>query len=362
MEKVNYLGMRKIFERTGKQEELERLILNYLNNEKVQSDVKDPVLYDVVLRESVINGLSVNEVKMLLLNGAKPTQVLIERLLKRQSYDVLFFLYEHEYIGVEDLQKRIFEICGDSSFGDFCSMCEAIIGNTRKFVGFDFRELEKVFNIRMTFVTDTGFIWSKILSLCFHFMRSLPDDNHLPVINTFHNCIRSKRADFSETLCLDLKKQMCDFMQGEIFSKLSGNDLVEALNVPKYKAILLDNPLIPFKSFFQKDSGNNYIPIMTEIFESMCDGKIDRISVAFRYFPELFGKRIEILNAWVKRDKILEIDIYGNAIIEAEKGIFEEKINSNLDEKYSAIKNDEHTVGDKKLDFGQVGSQNSIKP
>lgn len=86
--------------------------------------------------------------------------------------------------------------------------------------------------------------------------------------------------------------------------------------------------------------------------------KIDRISVAFKFFPELFERRVEILNAWIDRAKVLEIDVYGNPFLET-KSTCSAELNGNLDEKYIAHKNNKQILGDKRIEFKPVGSQNS---
>lgn len=273
MEKVNYLGMRRMLERSGNRDELDRMIINYLNGENIAADSIDPVLREIRLQESTINSLSVKSARTLLLNGAIPSQTLIERIIKSKKYDDLFFLFEHKFINLVIFEHNISEFCRVASLNDFFDMCETMVMNPERFSEFHFEELEKVFRARVHKVTSTGFIWAKILKICFQFMRLLSGEDHMPMINTVFACIRDKQENLDRKLKSDLEKQMRDFIQEEVFSKKSGNDLIETMNICKYRTVLLSNPLIALRCFFQTGENDTYDSTVNDIFELICDGK-----------------------------------------------------------------------------------------
>lgn len=305
-ETLNYLGIRKIFEKNDNFRALRDFLINYTNI--VYSDEPngtDPVLSHVEVPKEAIPRFSNNGLLALIVNDASPREHLISRVLEVGHQSDIFFLYLHHKITIENV-----EMCLDAK-KDY-TYINRIISHVDLsiFADVDFCALEKKFIA----VHDKPSEWDlPTLTAAFLFLSRLPyDESHLDIANMIIKVISSYSCnhDKDKVKCL-----LENFVNTHIHTSLSGNDLLEFLHSrPDFCLIIRSLSKEQFEKVFSTPQ-RSYSSMIDELIADISSGHTKRIGFAMKVFKEIFEKRISILNAWVAIEATIELDIYTDAIM-----------------------------------------------
>ena len=332
MEKVriNYEGIRRVFERTGNLKELDFLVRNYIRLEMpTLKDELDPVLYDVTIQSTTVSNLSDHELCALLINKANPHYALLHRAMMSENRSVLFILFEYDVIDSETFEKIFYQ---NVTFEDIKHV--TIERNHSLYKNFDFSKLRAHF---LGLLKDKQHWDDDYLRVSLELLSLTPyDEQSTELLNHILNSIQESPYYKEPQNTAKGQEILIDFIKRQLLP-LKGNELLEMLHSkPYFIALINSKPLgIQKESFFYEENGEKkttYATKIEEIYSLMCKGEIDRIAFAFDFFDELENFRVQILNSWVDNDKVSELDVYANSLIVNEVPI-------ELDERYIASKN-----------------------
>lgn len=208
-----------------------------------------------------------------------------------------------------------------------------ILGSTSKdFDGLDFEKLEKSF---MRYICEHNIWNTKTLSVALGFIIRLPfNETHLELMKIILRQSKSTdRASYDYRLYIDT---LTDFMKTHIVKDLTGTELLSCIfSRPDFELLITAPPDGTLRKAFFVDETTNFETRMEELFNIICEGKIDSIGHAIATFEFLKERKIEIVNYWAEHDMTLEVDVYGMYLIES-SGC---KNFTELDEQYIASKN-----------------------
>ncbi|HBA37159.1 MAG TPA: hypothetical protein DCY94_00415 [Firmicutes bacterium] len=334
MSTINYLGMRKMYEKSGNEVALVRMIKHYLHEVARNRPIEnDEVLSGVDLGDDFdATNLSINEIISLILSDAKQKSVLIDMVLADDADYGAFVLYEKGQIGIDELQEKVLKNC-------FSNSILKLVLNPRRYEGLDFVKLEEEF-----FSKARENVWNKTdIDIAFGFLKTTPYGEIHDLMT--EKIFESGKADGD--LNAYIKNILIEFLSKCFEGRNSSYVLGLLDDRPDYYSLLTSGLASPWLFF---ENNNVYQELRDSILMRICLGKIDKVArtlVSFR----LDIIRDEILNAWVENDRSLELDVYGIPLLE-------ERLEDSLDDVYIQAKNKTDEVGpEQPMTMKPVGEQ-----
>lgn len=345
MEKIDYAGMRKIYEKTQNQQALEVLVHTYCAEEKTPETATrcDSVLKGVTLSEQYIENIS-NPIELIALitNEALPFDKLMEKARKWNCTPINTYLYQQGSVPIKTVENALLKHSLDDDFFDTLAF---IVNKTSLH---DFNKIaftaikKKLIKEIQTIIAISP--KEETANSCLYGPEGIITNN-IDTIFTLLYCTKSDAE--SQTIAAfiikgieypsqKIIKQTIAFMRTDIIAtrRIPASNLLNYLHSrPDFISIL---------NAIEKTSEENY----NACFNIICEEDLSvfiNISVIFigrgsfeltgftlRSFPKVFERRIDILNAWVKNDCEIELDIFGPSLLEGKLP------DESLDEKYLA--------------------------
>lgn len=316
---IDYLGLRRQYEKTGNQEKLDNIIL--IAFKKLQGPKRQELLKGINVSPSLAKRLNISQLTVLLLAGAGPKELLVEivksakNVYNFQDYDKL---YRSGFIDVAFFEKYILEAKSNNKpasnevptdINNICNLFEK--EDLEVYVGLDFRKIEdKLLSYLSECSKEIKHDNTIFKSYC-DMLRKLPYDETRNAIIAKHindNCNYSTIN--TETLISTLTSILKDKTAREIIDMLYRRpDLVSIFShgdVFRETLVLNTN--------------------MEELLNLVCEGNVGPIGLLFHLYSWLYFKRIAILNYWIANGLELLIDVYMDAIT-----------NNRLDEDYASL-------------------------
>ncbi len=302
--KIDYLGIRHVYERAQNRRGLDRLVQIYCATTYDETPNEcDPVLKNIEVSEDAIKEISNNGLLALIISGAKPQDALLEETLTNHSRtDNAFYLLFRKLITVKTFKKTIRPTENYKTISRIISTLDL-----SSFEGLDMKELE----------SDLLWEWNPTkcdatrINTALLFLKRIPyNEYHCSLaIRICKTLQKSGDSKEKETALKEFKY----FIDKRIPSTLKGNDLVETLFArPDYQSLLANLPKeMSFKAVFYENEENDYDSKVSELASLICKGNISHPAFALDFFKELMDYRITILNYWAANDMALELDIYG---------------------------------------------------
>lgn len=296
------MGLRRIFEENNNQKELDKLVIHYIDEEILPheesiEESKYSFLQGVRLTEKTINDCNQKTLYILIINRAEP-QNLLSRALLRQNTEYALSLYKKGFIDIAQLQRYVAEYGGKK-------FILYILDNLKEFEGIDLKIIKEAF-FRRTYIAPL----ESILHTALRLSAIFPDINDI-----------SWYAPFFESASqgnLDMRKEFIGFF-GYIFLGLTLGERINLLyDNPFYEKMFAKSTLFtPVKrKLLGYEEEARYLAEVEKLTSTIIEGDYPHIILAMEYLPELYEKRFEILNAWIEKNKVLELDIYANTFIE----------------------------------------------
>ncbi len=312
---LDYCGLRQLYEKNYENEKLEVLVLSYtkkvslLDMEKVVAEgVKDPFLYGVVLSEEAIEKLSIHSLTVLILNGAKPLDKLLEKLssLQADSYYFEYYdlLYRQCFIDVKDYQK-IFSRAVHSIYRTYDSDLPLYLINMKKlfekkdftrYTDLDFSDM--VFHLHAYINGKKTNMYDEVLVfLAINLISLAPySDRHLELAHFMCGILKTAKLDFYET---------------------GFRKMFESLNEAQIIDLLYERPDLLYLVLKDQTSSQileEYVN-QDKLFDMLAKDEIGPVMLALRIFKDISIPKIRLLNMWIKNELELPIDIYLEAFL-----------------------------------------------
>ncbi len=331
MEKIDYAGMRKIYEKTQNQQALEVLVRTYCAEEKTPETATrfDSVLNGVTLSEQYIENIS-NSIELIALitNEALPFDKLMEKAKKKNCTPINSYLYLQRGVPIKTVENALLKHSLDD---DFFDMLDLIVNKTSLY---DFNKIDFT-AIKKKIIQEIQTIMAispqeETANIGLHGPDGIITKN-IDTIFTLLYCTKSDAE--SQTIAAFIIKgieyssqkiieQTIAYMSARIFvlHRCSVSDLLNFLHLhPEFISIL---------NAIEKTGEKNYNACFNVVSEGALPLFI-KSSIAFvgrgsfkltgftlRSFPKVFERRIDILNTWVKNDREIELDIFGPSLLE----------------------------------------------
>lgn len=325
MEKVevNYMGLRKIFESSGNRDQLDALVLNFLNTKVAPTfDEKNispiPFLKGVELQEKAIEHLFSKNAYILLLHGVCPQESLIRNILHAGNNSKrVIDLYERGLINIQGLQDYL------NHYADIDSI-NYLLDNKEKFKELDFAPIKK----RFLYIFNRTHIDISILEAGLKLLKEVPfAENELKWLETYF------KAALQQRNFIPYKNKVINFLY-DIFKALSLMNIIDLLfsNCNYVRLIQISNSIlnIPVYQIFGYGRESDYEISITGFITFIIENEYPHIALAMEQLPLLRERRFEIINGWINRGKALELDIYALPFIEDGNSI-----SSELDDRYN---------------------------
>lgn len=299
---LDYLGIRKIFERENNQTGIDSLIKKYLkiDGENWDKFIGDPVVEGVQLSSEFISSiLWGGDALALVVAGAKPADKLIDKVLSKNTIeahkDMAIILYKRGFIGFDKLFEHVTN--GDKRLYGL----KKVIQDPEIFDRLSKENIEKIRDYLNYIKSSSQYDY---IEMAARVLKRLPFDLKNitlieKMINHYTELVSNTKKDINFDFLYDLMK---DFLR----DSKDVNDLLERLHKrPDYLFFMMR--LLSQDRLFGE---NNLRVIEQTIASKMGKGEIKRPAFAMYVFKDVSHHTTEIFNAWVTNDRPLELDIY----------------------------------------------------
>ncbi len=335
-EELNYLSIRRVFEKSNNQAGIDKLIGAYVESKKkfignTMAD-NDPVIEGVVLSKGFIEALSVNDAKKLAVAGAKPVDSLIEKVLEergvtRSNIDNAIALFKE---GLIDFDRLFDYICNNLKYGLY-----ALKKITTNDDIFDKLTIENIGRIKKLILDYNAwdligkdyyeFLYVDYIRIALKVLERMPydlDNVALAIKIREHKKRHDKRIKFNLNEGL-----IKDFILNYLAGAQDINVLLERLHARRDCLYLFNYAFPSIHYLFDTATLNK---IIEELVAKMIKGEIKRPAFAMHVFDNLKERKIDIYNGWALNDRAVELDIYYMCDFKIPKPV----CFSELDEKY----------------------------
>ncbi len=332
-EKVDFMALRRLYAKNGNQKGLDKLIRIVF--EKFSEKDREKLLAGVTVSEELLSNLDLSELIELLFLGACPKDLLIKGIMNVnpvfydfEKYDKVF---RYHFISIDDLQKVILGakdsvLLKDSLPRWVRNVCSILARDDLEiYEGLDFKKL--------------------VVSLLEYLENNYEkkDENRGTVLKTYCNILRKLPYDKEYLIGTRILNNM--FIVGSDITILSctldkmlkGKTIPEVIDLlcarPDLKKILVE---VVKNETIRKTLAANVNT--EELFNLMAEGKVGPVGLMLVLFKEIYDRRGELLNCWIKAGLELPIDVYMESIINCDvhKNSYEE-----LDKKHMSALEEE---------------------
>lgn len=301
---MDYLGIRKIFERENNQTGIDSLIEKYLKINDGQKNwdkfIGDPVVEGVQLSKEFISRIYWGyDALALVVAGAKPADKLIDKVLSKNTTEShkerAIILYMRGLIDFDRLFDHI-------TNGDKCLYgLKKVIQDPEIFDRLAKENIEKIRDYLNYIMVSSHYDY---IEMATRVLKRLPFDlENITLIENMINHYKELTSDSKKDINVDF---LYDLMKDFLKDSKDVNDLLERLHErPDYLFFMMR--LLSQNGLFGED---NLKVIEQTIASKMGKGEIKRPAFAMFVFKDVSHHTTEIFNAWVTNDRPLELDIY----------------------------------------------------
>lgn len=336
MTKIDYYGMRKVFEGRNNQTGLDTLIGIYCAKEKTEDNVKksDRVLKGVNLSPEFIASIT-NPLTIIALleNSAEPSDKLKSRAHEMHDLAVDTYLCEDNEIQAEELKNSLLQhgTLDDQFFAAVSALlylptCEPTDIDLVSIVEFIVDEFQKKEHPEEDCDLD---IIDKIDMV---YERIIPK-NISTILELLYYCSPNEsNAVLADFIVEGIKKHnekmnfhIANFIRVWIINSRIATviTLLEyLLRRPEFLTILKALEEVDKKNYkkcydaFMDFCDKNEAEFMKSLTDLVTNKPTKYTGFILRNFPAVFAERINILNAWVRADRGLELDVYGPSLLQ----------------------------------------------
>lgn len=317
--KVNYLRLRKIFERRGDQSAIDKLVLSYLQEmtldrlEKL-SECRDPFLDGITLSKHFIHKRSFYSVIPLVMGGAQPEDIIWKQLEKTidedRNYNFAYYdiLFRKGYIDAGAFQDIFKNNCNASCSGpqglpkhisNIFDLLEK--KDLKPYEELDFAEITSTITSHISLrIMENQCDKKTILKAMIRIIASISHTpSHYYIARYICEAISKGELD-SETLAQYINVLM------DMFSGLDETKIVDMLYERSDLLYLVLNECIA-RSILMRYVDQNKLD------DLVYEGKIGPIMLVLGTFPKIGRSRFRILNSWAKNEVITALDVYCEA-------------------------------------------------
>lgn len=303
-EKVDYLGIRKIFERENNQAGIDSLIEKYLEINDGQKNwdkfIGDPVVEGVQLSKEFISRIYWGcDALALVVAGAKPADKLIDRVLSKNTTEshkeMAIILYKRGFIDFDRLFNYVTK--GDNRLYGL----KKVIQDPEIFDNLTKDNIERIRDYLNNIIVSSHF---EYLEMATRVLKRLPFDlENIILVENMINHFKNLTSNTKKYINFDF---LYDLIKEFLRDSKDVNDILERLHErPDYLFFMMR--FLFQKTLFGED---NLTAIEQTIVFKMGKGEIKRPAFAMHVFNGVNHHTNEIFNAWVANDRPLELDIY----------------------------------------------------
>lgn len=318
---VNYLGLRKLYESKGDQKRLDEMIVTYLLSEQKTLDQKEyiekgkriPFLDGIRVSEDKIRSLSFQNIMILLLNDAEPQTALKRSVFEKEAYhvyDYFSILNRFGKLSQEQLERAILDTnqMENRMPRRIVNIIKIMSGNKEEY-DVDFSRLESAFvdylNRLDIDMSEEELGDKKAL------IEAVTQFLMMPYNNSHDDLVKFLKR-FKKTFPIDsvhLYSNLLDRLTSEI-GTMSG--LIDLIHSRRDLTLFAKDIRDLSTCWFDPKKRQT---IEEQLFNEIIEGKCNHVGFALLLFPNLNARRNEIVNAWIRNERTLELDVYLEALL-----------------------------------------------